>query len=114
MTVDILLKTPTDYDCRLRALFYLCYSYDINFLNILDFSLSSWLTSKGYKYSSYLGDGVTAELLETLGIVGFLNETQCDRKSSTYAPSAYGWKRSMYIYIFTYIDLYVKYSYVIQ
>ncbi|XP_053400990.1 uncharacterized protein LOC123541000 [Mercenaria mercenaria] len=61
---------------------------------VQNFSLSSWLTTKGYPLKSYLGDDVTAELLEVLGIVGYLNETQCERKSPTYTPSAYGWKRS--------------------
>ncbi|XP_060596420.1 uncharacterized protein LOC132750448 [Ruditapes philippinarum] len=59
-----------------------------------NFSLTSWLTSKGYEFNSYLGFDVTSELLEVLGIVGYLKDEQCDRKSSAFTPSAYGWKKS--------------------
>ncbi|XP_053398282.1 uncharacterized protein LOC128556671 [Mercenaria mercenaria] len=61
---------------------------------IQNFSLAHWLTAKGYPFNSYLGDDVTTELLEVLGIIGYLNEIQCDRKSQPYSPSANGWKKS--------------------
>ena len=62
-----------------------------------DFSLTSWLSTKGYQLKSYLGDDVTSELLEVLGVIGYLKETQCIRKSATYTPSAYGWKKGIFI-----------------
>jgi hypothetical protein len=70
---------------------YLC----INslFYEILDFSLSEWLDRKGYTYARYLGTEISTELLEILGIVGYLNEDSCDRKSETYSPSVNGWKK---------------------
>ena len=61
---------------------------------VLGFKLPEWLESKGYPYGSYLGEDVTSQLLEVLGLTEYLKETECSKRDDIYQPNVYGWSKS--------------------
>ena len=69
-------------------------SLNITSSYILGFKLTEWLASKGYSYGSYLGEDVTSQLLEILGLTEYLLEPQCSKMDPLYQSGSYGWTKS--------------------
>ena len=69
-------------------------SLNITSTYISGFKLTEWLASKGYSYGSYLGEDVTSQLLEVLGLTEYLLEPQCSKMDPLYQSGSYGWTKS--------------------
>lgn len=66
---------------------------------LTDFSLESWLLSKGYSDSIDLPNYVVSELLHDLDIAPFLNDISCNRRSVPFYPNTDGWNKGEIINI---------------